>query len=224
MSVSRKLWWAFALAALAALAGPAGAQPSPPADAVRGKKEEVFSRPEFRPTEPGAGSWLWRQVRDFFLWLGGLYDGSPLLFWLILISCAVALVGLIVLMAYQIGSAFGAGARGVRAAQDRAAERIRLSTAHREEAERRAAAGDYTEAVRFLFLSLVYRLDERGRVSFHKDYTNREYLELVGDRLHIRDALRVLVDTLDDHWYGQRPCDRAQYDACRAVYDRLVTA
>src|SRR5205807_1953520 len=129
-------------------------------------------------------------------------------FWLILIGCSVALVGLIVLMAYQIRSAFAVSGRGTPADQDRTAQRIRLSVAHREEADRRAAAGDYTEAVRFLFLSLVYRLDERGRVSFHKDYTNREYLELVGDRLHIRDALQLLVDTLDDHWYAQRPCGR----------------
>ena len=52
-----------------------------------------------------------------------------------------------------------------------------LSIGYREEAARRAEAGDYTEAVRFLFLSLVYRFDERGRVSLHKDCTNREYLD-----------------------------------------------
>jgi hypothetical protein len=223
MSAPRgRVWLALAVALLAPAA--AGAQPSPPADAVRGKTAEVFDRPEFRPDKPGPGNWLLRQLRDFFLWLGSLHEGSPLLFWLILVGCLVALAALLVLMAYQIRSAFGGGGRDRAAARDAAAQRIRLSTAHKAEADRRAAAGDYTEAVRFLFLSLVYRLDERGRVSFHKEYTNREYLELVGERLHVRDALRVLVDALDDHWYAQRPCGRERYEACLAVYDRLLAA
>jgi hypothetical protein len=209
--------------AVVAVPCPAGAQPVPSADAIRGKRAEVFSRPEFRSSEPGPGNWLWRQLRDFFAWLGGLYDGSPILFWLILIGCLLALAALIALMVYQIRTAF-AGGPARAAPHERDAQRLRLSVAHREESDRRAAVGDYTEAVRFLFLALVYRLDERGRVSFHKDYTNREYLDLVGERLHVRDALRVLVDTLDDHWYAQRPCDRAQYEACLAVYNRLASA
>lgn len=223
MNFLRKLWVPV-FATVLLTAGLAGAQPSPPPDTVRGKKAEVFNRPEFRPSEPGVGGWLWRQLRDFFRWLGSLYDVSPLLFWLILISCLVSLVGLIALMVYQIRSAFAVGRRGGASVQNNAAQRIRLSVAHREEADRRAAAGDYTEAVRYLFLSLIYRLDERGRVSFHKDYTNREYLELIDDRLPAPDALRLLVDTLDDHWYAQRPCDRERYEACLAVYNRLVTA
>ena len=39
-------------------------------------------------------------------------------------------------------------------------KRQRLSVAHWEEAQRRAAAGDFTEAIRFLFLALVYRFDD----------------------------------------------------------------
>ena len=76
--------------------------------------------------------------------------------------------------------------------------------------------------MRFLFLSLVYRFDEAGRVSFRKAYTNREYLELSADRADVRAALRVMVDVLDDHWYGQTPCGRGRYDECRAGYDRLA--
>ena len=44
----------------------------------------------------------------------------------------------------------------------------------------------------------------------------------MADRLPARDALGVLVDTLDEHWYGQRPCPRPRYEECRAVYDRLA--
>jgi hypothetical protein len=216
------VWSTLVLAgALLAPAG-AGAQPAPAPDTVRAKRTEVFSRPEFQPGD-SEGGWLLRQLRAFFRWLGGLHDGSPVLFWVILIGCLVALVALFALMAYQVRTVFAGGSER-RGPGDGSAQRIRLSAAHRERAAHCAAAGDYTEAVRFLFLSLVYRLDERGRISFHKEYTNREYLELVGDRLHVLSALRVLVDTLDDHWYAQRPCGRERYEECLAVYDRLVAA
>jgi hypothetical protein len=216
----------FVLAAAAMLGTPgAGAgQPSPPPDAIRGKKADVFSRPEFQAKKPSEPSWLFRQFLAFLEWLGSLREVAPLLFWAIVLGCVAMLVGLIALIVYQLRAVFAFGGRNRSASPDHAAQRIRLSVACREESDRRAAQGDYTEAVRYLFLSLVYRLDERGRVGFHKDYTNREYLELVADRLHVRDALRVIVDLLDDHWYAQQPCARSQYDECLEVYNRLAGA
>ncbi len=201
---------------LAAAAGP-------PADAVRRAADGVFRRPEFAPATPSAGNWLLRQVAGFFRWLGGLYDGSPVLFWLLLVGCLVALVLLVALIVFQVRGAFAGGrVRRGESAGPRA-ERERRSATYRTEADRRAAAADYTEAVRFLFLSLVYRFDERGRVNFTKSYTNREYLGLVGDRAAGRAGLGLLVDALDDNWYGQRALARPQYEECRAVYDRLAT-
>ncbi|HEX4608532.1 MAG TPA: DUF4129 domain-containing protein, partial [Urbifossiella sp.] len=181
---------------------------------VREKAAEVFARTEFR----SAGlSWM----RDFFAWLGSLHEVAPALFWLLLIGCVLLLIALVTHIALQLRWAFTAGRDG-RAGADAHEERVRRSAAYRLEAGRRAEAGDYTEAVRFLFLSLVYRFDERGRVSFRKAYTNREYLDLVGGRADVRAALGVMVDVLDDHWYGQTPCGRPRYDDCLAVYDRLA--
>ena len=213
--------WVVAAGAVLAAAPPALARPDPPpADRVKKTVREVFDRPEFRDRADDSGNWLTRQLAAFIAWLASLRATAPVLFWVLLVGCLAALVGIVALVVWQARSAF-AGRDAARAKAHRE-ERERLSAAYRDEADRRAAAGDYTEAVRFLFLSLVYRFDERGRVSFHKAYTNREYLDLLGDRVPVRDALRVLVDALDDHWYGQRPCGRPQYEECRAVYDRLA--
>src|SRR5438552_2435037 len=179
----------------------------PPASAVRDKAAEVFQRPEFQ-SEPSAPTWLFRVLRDFFAWLGSLYENSPLLFWLLLIGCVLLLIAIVVHIVWQVRKVF-AGRERASGPGDRAG-RMLLSIGYREEAVRRAEAGDYTEAVRFLFLSLVYRFDERGRVSLHKDCTNREYLDALDDRMAVQDALRVMVDVLDDHWYGQGPCRRGQ--------------
>ena len=189
-------------------------------DAIREMAAEVFARPEF---QPGDVDWLRRLLEalaGFFRWLGSLWDTNPLLFWVLLIGCVVLLLALLTHIVLQLKWAFAAAGRGrVDAAR---AERERRSEDYRLEAARRAAAGDYTEAVRYLFLSLVYRFDERGRVGFRKAYTNREYLELAADRADVRAALRVMVDVLDDHWYGQTPCGRDRYAECQAGYDRLA--
>lgn len=207
--------------AIFAFAPTANAQPVPPSDTIKQKTEEVFKRPEFQPTSSSSNSWLFRQIVAFFKWLGSLHEAAPVLFWLILISCLALLVGMIVLIVLQIRSAFVIGEKTRRESAAHA-KRVWLSANYRAESDRRAEGGDYTEAIRFLFLALVYRFDERGRVSLHKEYTNREYLDLMSSRRNVRGDLQLLVDILDDHWYGQRPCQRQQYEACLAVYERLA--
>jgi hypothetical protein len=207
--------------AVLAIPSAASALPSPRPDDIHRTSREVFQRPEFQDSDqPNAGSWIARQIASFFRWLGGLYDGARALFWLILLGCIVLLIGMVALIVFQVRGAFAVGGKRRRQDMVRAGRYLR-SAQFRVSADERAAAGDFTEAVRFLFLALVYRFDERGRISFHKEYTNREYLDLMSDS--VRDALRLLVDVLDDHWYGQRPSGRQQYESCLAVYEQLAT-
>jgi hypothetical protein len=196
----------------------AAAVPEPGDLQIREKLAEVFSRPEFQPQEIRE-SFLERWIRKFFRWLASLRGESPLLFTL-LISTLIAL--LIVLLVYLAGWARWSFSERRAVAGAAAAERRRqLSLACREEAERLAAVGEYTEGIRHLFLSLIYRFDESGRVSFQRAYTNREYLTLFHDRPVEQTTLTVFVDALDDHWYGQRPAERAEYDACLRLYEGL---
>jgi hypothetical protein len=209
---------AFALTAIA--------QPSPSPTIIRAKAEDVFKRPEFRP-HSASKSWLNRQIVSFFEWLDGLRSVSPVLFWLVRSSCLLFVLVLAALFVFLIVRVIRRVRSTVDSEKDRklvaaSAKRAWLSANYRTEAKRLANDGDYTEAIRFLFLALVYRFDERGRVSFHMEYTNREYLELLSDRRKVRDAMQLLVDILDEHWYGQRPCQRQQYEDCLAVYERLA--
>ena len=64
-----------------------------------------------------------------------------------------------------------------------------------------------------LFLIMPYSQDPGS--------TNREYLALFAERPRVNADLKVFVDTLDDHWYGQRPTDQAQYVQCLALYETL---
>jgi hypothetical protein len=189
---------------------------------IRAKTEDIFARREFRD-EP---SWLTRLLTDFVRWLAGLYTTAPLVFWALVVGCALVLLLIVVLAVYGLRRSFARQRvrRAAEAEREAAARRGRLSAAYRAEAHERAARGEFTEAIRFLFLSLVYRFDEKGRVGFQKAFTNHEYLDRLGPRLPVREQLQVFVDLLDDHWYGQHPSDAAQYEQCLGLYERLAAA
>jgi hypothetical protein len=204
------------------LAAILAAVPRPGEDEIRRKLDEVLSRPEFSGKQQA--DWLLailRWISQFFGWLGSLGETAPLLFWLLLAGCLALLFLLVAHIAWTVRRVFVGGARRARGEKSQQ-RRQRLSTSYGEEARRRAANRDFTEAIRYLFLSLVYRFDETGRVNFQQAYTNREYLGLFRDRPPVHERLKKFVDTLDDYWYGQRATDRARYDKCLAVYQELA--
>jgi hypothetical protein len=198
----------------------AAGSPQPSEAEIRQRLKQVFARPEFSAQDMTFWEWLRQQVVRLFAWLGGLRDANPLLFWLLLAGCLVLLLLLGIQIGWTVRRAL-AGSPRLREADPGQVKRQRQSLAYRDEARRRAAQGEFTEAIRFLFLSLVYYFDESGRVGFQQAYTNREYLSLFGDRPEVRAELAVFVDTLDDHWYGQRPTAPAQYEKCLALYQSL---
>jgi hypothetical protein len=200
------------------------ATPRPSEDEVRRTLQEVLSRPEFAPkTRPAWLAWLLERLAAFFSWLASLHQTAPVLFWLLLLGCLLLLVLLLGQIFWTVRRVLYRKTRLIRA-ESAEEQRGRLSRICETEARRRAAAADFTEAIRYLFLALVYRFDEKSQVSFQQAYTNREYLGLFADRPHIQDRLRVFVDTLDDYWYGQQPTVSRQYEDCLSLYQELVRA
>jgi hypothetical protein len=194
--------------------------PHPDGPAVRERLDDIFSRPRLRRAKTDPPDVLGRLLRGFLEWLGSLRDRSPFAYWLLLVLGG-ALVGLLVFfVARRVRRVFTVGeGRGSPPADEQ--RRRQLSRAWRDEAGRRAERGEFTEAVRCLFLSLVHRLDETGQVLFRQSHTNREYLRLFDDRPALASSLREFVDVLDDHWYGQRPTDEPLYRHCLGLYQDL---
>jgi hypothetical protein len=193
--------------------GEARAQPD--ADRVRQELARVFERREFNPS---TDDWAW--LRNFFEWLGTLHTEQPALYWVILIGCLVLLALLLGHMVWTVRRAFVFSRRVTNEAETRE-QRRRLSERFREQAEARAAEGEYTEAVRLLFLSLVHAFDESGRLLFQPALTNREYLRSFAGRPALERELAVFVELLDANWYGQHPTSPGQYEECRALYDAV---
>ena len=91
-------------------------------------------------------------------------------------------------------------------------------------AETAAAANDFRGALRFLYLSAILHLQERGVLSDDKSLTNREYLYQARSDIDLHTALGPAITVFDEVWYGHKPCDAetvANYrDLLRKVYAR----
>jgi hypothetical protein len=82
-------------------------------------------------------------------------------------------------------------------------------------------AEDYRSAVRYLYLSTLLMLDERGLIHYDRSLTNREHLQQIQDKPHLLDILRPVVNTFDRVWYGFAPLDEARYQEYRQYVERL---
>jgi hypothetical protein len=158
----------------------------------------------------------------FFAWLGALQGEAPILFWVIVVGCVALLVVLLVHVSWTLIQVVSV--RRSDATVSATQQRKRLWVAYRAEAGRYAAAGQYTEAVRQLFLALVFWLDESGKIPFRPTLTNREYISFFQDHHAAAEKLRVLVDLLDANWYGQRPTARGEYENCLRLVESVHTS
>lgn len=74
-----------------------------------------------------------------------------------------------------------------------------------------AARQDYRNAVRYLYLSSLLWLDERGVLRYNATLTNREHLRQLHDQIQIHDTLRGIVNVFEDVWYGNMSVDEGSY-------------
>ena len=80
----------------------------------------------------------------------------------------------------------------------------KAALAHADTAE---ASNDFRAALRYLYLSAVLHLQERGILPYDKSMTNREYLNQSQADSNIQEMLGPAVAVFDEVWYGHRPCD-----------------
>ena len=135
---------------------------------------------------------------------------------------AIALVIIVVFFIRQIRMNLIVEVRddGSNTAQARV-ETERAALSHAETAE---AANDFRGALRFLYLSAILHLQERGVLPYDKSLTNREYLHQAQAEVDLQTTLGPVVTLFDEVWYGHKPCDAktlADYrDLLQKVYAR----
>ena len=66
---------------------------------------------------------------------------------------------------------------------------------------------NFRDALRFLYLSAILHLQERGILTYDKSLTNLEYLHTLQPHAELQEALRPVIQVFDDVWYGYKPCN-----------------
>lgn len=199
-----------------AIAQPDSAAP----DDAQERLRAILSRPPFA-TEPQREGLLIQFLDWFFRQLARLFDvdvgptaGRPVL-WLVTMLGGLLVLGMLVYLLVTMGRALVSEAR---TPEEHDPEAHLTANTALQQAGTLARGGDYRTAVRYLYLSSLLWLDERGLLRYDRALTNREYLDRLGDNVELRSRLAPIIDTFDRVWYGYAPLDAESF----AAYQRQV--
>ena len=106
---------------------------------------------------------------------------------------------------------------------DSTLERVETEKAALARAETAEASNDFRSALRFLYLSAIFHLQERGILPYDKSLTNREYLHQAQEGIDLQATLGPAVTVFDEVWYGHKPCDAETVADYRALLQKVYT-
>jgi hypothetical protein len=187
--------------------------------------QEVLARDEFqwRSQTP---SWLQNLWDRLMAWLDHLFGNSDTVTITIDgggldVLTIIAFTLIFLLLAYTLRGLFAdlvsESTLETEAAHD---EPLSARTALNR-ADTLSRQGDYRSAVRYLYLSALLILDERGLLYYDRTKTNREYLRQVAGNPAIAGLLREVIHVFDRVWYGFQPMDEATYQRYAAQVREL---
>ena len=84
-----------------------------------------------------------------------------------------------------------------------------------------STGGDYRMAVRYLYLSTLLIMEERGLFRYDRAKTNREYLRSLQERPELAAILADVVDVFDRVWYGFQPLNQTDYSRYQTRVEAL---
>jgi hypothetical protein len=209
---------------------PSAAEPDP--EALRRALEEVFSQPAFqrgleRADEATQSPWqvLLQRLLELLLrlheWLEELHVFSPILYWIVFAALVALLLALLAHIGWTLRRAFRVElSEGERPAEARA--RAQRFSELREQANRRAAQGDWRAAARLFLLSLLALIEERKFLQLARGWTNREILRRLALPEPERAALEAFRMRVEGAWYGGHALDRAQLAELSVCVDRCA--
>ena len=82
------------------------------------------------------------------------------------------------------------------------------------EARRHYLAGDYGEAMIYLFSYQLVQLDKRHLIRLARGKTNRQYLRELRTSLPLRSMLSSAMVAFEDVFFGHHPLSRERFEAC----------
>lgn len=166
----------------------------------------------------------------------GLPDMS-LLEWLawIVVSLLLAAISYVLVRAWLQRDANVTGRSSASSAQEDEADEARVEAlpfqvARRAsdflaEADRYRRAGNFREAIIYLFSHQLVSLDRRQRIRLTKGKTNRQYLRELSRQVALRSLVEETMVTFEDVFFGDHPLDAAGFERCwkrLGEFDQLI--
>ncbi len=100
-------------------------------------------------------------------------------------------------------------------------ENVRTEEAALAQADIAEEADDFRGALRYLYLSAILHLQERGVLPYDKSLTNREYLHQSQVDNNLQETLGPAVSVFDEVWYGHKPCNASTVSNYRDLLQKI---
>lgn len=180
--------------------------------------DRILARPEFQwqPEQPSPLAEWWQQLRkrfwEFVIRLLPVDSGIvelPLMHYAL---TGLGTMALILILTYAMrGLLADFVAEAEINLEGEVGDRDLTAATALKRAQMLSSEGDYRTAVRYLYLSSLLLLEERGLLRYDRSLTNREYLHSVAHLSQLAKAFHDVVEVFDRVWYGYQPLDEAAY-------------
>jgi hypothetical protein len=121
-------------------------------------------------------------------------------------------MAIILVVVYALRGARGSLVTEAEVDEDGDSDRNLTADSAFQKAQELSSSGDYRQAVRYLYLSSLFLLEERRLLRYDRSRTNREYLRSVAHMPGLSDLLGVVVEVFDRVWYGYQSLDEAEFN------------
>jgi hypothetical protein len=186
--------------------------------------KEILARPEFQwGVAQEAPDWFQRILNTFFDWMERLAFGvqNTLYYGRVPLMIGAALLLLLSLFYISRNLSRSLVREAELAGETSEDEALLTSKGALQRAQTLSSQGDYRTAVRYLYLSSLLVLDERGLLRYDRSRTNREYLRSVSSKPGLAAPLRDVIDVFDRVWYGYESVDEQTYQSYLQHVDEL---
>ena len=186
--------------------------------------KEILARPEFQwSASQEAPDWFQRALNAFFDWMERLAFGiqNTVYYGRVPLMIGAALLLLLSLFYISRNLSRSLVREAELAGEASEDEALLTSKGALQRAQTLSSQGDYRTAIRYLYLSSLLVLDERGLLRYDRSRTNREYLRSVSSKSQLATPLRDVIDVFDRVWYGFESVDEQTYQSYLQHVDEL---
>ncbi len=188
---------------------------------ARAELEEILNTEEFKGSDPQPPWWsrwvdrLLRRLPGGVGWVGRLLE------WMLYLAAVLALVSVCVFIARRFRRSPSFTTNYSIPAES---EHHTDPEAVRNQAHECFQRGEYRQAIRYLYLSLLLHLDKTGLLKYDLAKTNGEYLgDIRVSMIEKAEGFASLTRFFEQKWYGMEESSAGDFQQCEKTFVELTS-